>query len=73
MQEKQVRGINILNPVDIDREYYLNSIEYAIRNNYNHIQINGPIHNLKRSNLDGMMFKSINLMNSLKCYPNKTM
>ena len=56
MKEKQVRGINILNPVDIDRDYYLNSIDYAIKNDYNHIQINGPIHNLKRSNLDGMMF-----------------
>lgn len=58
MKEKQVRGINILNPVDIDRDYYLSSIDYAIRNDYNHIQINGPIHNLKRSNLDGMMFYS---------------
>lgn len=58
MKEKQVRGINILNPVDIDRDYYLGSIDYAIRNDYNHIQINGPIHNLKRSNLDGMMFYS---------------
>ena len=32
MKEKQVRGINILNPVDIDRDYYLNSIDYAIKN-----------------------------------------
>ena len=56
MKEKQVRGINILNPVDIDRDYYLHAIDYAIKNDYNHIQINGPIHNFKRSNLDGMMF-----------------
>ena len=30
--------------------------DYAIANDYNHIQLNGPIHNLQRSNLDGMMF-----------------
>ena len=56
MKEKQVRGMNILNPVEIDRDYYLKSIDYAIENDFNHIQINGPIHNLKISNLDGMMF-----------------
>ena len=55
-REKKVRGINILNPVDVDREYYLNAIDYAIENEYNHIQVNGPIHNLQKSNLDGMMF-----------------
>lgn len=54
--EKEVRGINILNPVDVDREYYLKAINYAIENDYNHIQLNGPIHNLTKSNLDGMMF-----------------
>lgn len=56
MKEKKVRGINILNPVEVDREYYLKAIDYAIANDYNHIQLNGPIHNLVRSNLDGMMF-----------------
>lgn len=56
MKEKKVRGINILNPVEVDRDYYLMAIDYAIANDYNHIQLNGPIHNLQRSNLDGMMF-----------------
>ena len=56
MAEKAIKGINILNPVDLDREYYLHAIDYAIENDYNHIQLNGPIHNLVKSNLDGMMF-----------------
>lgn len=56
MEQKTIRGINILNPIDVDRDYYLKAIDFAIENNYNHIQINGPIHNFKHSNLDGMMF-----------------
>ena len=55
MAEKQVRGINILNPVDVDRDYYLKAVDFAIENNYNHIQLNGPIHDFKRSNVDGMV------------------
>jgi len=53
---KKVKGINILNPVDVDREYYLKAIDYAIENKCNHIQLNGPIHNMVKSNLDGMIF-----------------
>ena len=56
MAEKQVRGINILNPVDVDRDYYMKAIDFAIANNYNHIQLNGPIHDFRHSNVDGMMF-----------------
>lgn len=56
--KKTIKGINILNPVDVDREYYLRAIDYAIENDYNHIQVNGPIHNLVKSNLDGMIFYS---------------
>ena len=55
MSKKKVRGINILNPVDVDRDYYLKAIDFAIENNYNHIQLNGPIHDFKRSNVDGMV------------------
>ena len=53
---KKVRGINILNPVDVDREYYLKAIDFAIENGYNNIQLNGPIHDFKRCNVDGMIF-----------------
>lgn len=56
MKQITVRGINILNPTEVDREYYINAIDYAIQNGYNHIQINGPIHDPVRSNIDGMTF-----------------
>ena len=64
MSSKKIRGINILNPVDVDRDYYLKAIDFAIENNYNHIQINGPSHDFKRSNVDGMvMYKKYSQFN----------
>lgn len=50
-----MKGINIFNPVDIERDYYLKIIDYAKANGINHIQINGPIHNLKKGNIGGMI------------------
>ncbi len=62
--EKEIRGINILNPVDVDRDYYLHAVDFAIENGYNHIQLNGPIHDFKRSNVDGMvMYKKYSNFN----------
>ena len=34
--EKEIRGINILNPVDVDRDYYIRAVDFAIENGYNH-------------------------------------
>ena len=56
IKNKALNGINILNPVDIDKDYYLKAIEYAKRNNIDFIQINGPIHNPVKGNIDGMTF-----------------
>lgn len=50
-----MKGINIFNSVDIEREYYLKIIEYAKVNGIDHIQINGPIHNLQKGNIGGMI------------------
>ena len=50
-----MKGINIFNPVDIERGYYLKIIEYARKNGIDHIQINGPIHNLQKGNIGGMI------------------
>lgn len=50
-----MKGINIFNPVDIERDYYLKIIDYAKTNGIDHIQINGPIHNLKKGNIGGMI------------------
>lgn len=51
---KDIKGINVCNPVDVDKEYLLYTVEYAHQNGFNHIQINGPIHNYVKGNIDGM-------------------
>ena len=49
-----MNGINIFNPVDIEKGYYIKVIEYAKQNGIDHIQLNGPIHNLTRGNIGGI-------------------
>ncbi len=56
MNEKQIKGISVLNPVRVDRNIYLGSIDHAIKHGYNHIQLIGPIHDPVRGNVDGMIF-----------------
>ena len=53
---EDVRGISIINPDRVEREYYNFCIDYAIKHGFNHIQITGPIHDFVRGNLDGMMY-----------------
>ena len=53
---EDVRGISIINPDRVEREYYNYCIDYAIDHGFNHIQITGPIHDFQRGNLDGMMY-----------------
>ena len=49
-----VHGIAVANPVDIEEEYLYYTVDYAIKNRYNHIQFIGPIHNNIKGNIDGM-------------------
>lgn len=51
-----MHGINVFNPVDIDGAYYLKILDYAVKNGIDHIQINGPIHDPVKGNIDGMAF-----------------
>jgi len=53
---KPVRGISVVNPDEVERNYLLFCIDYAIKNNYNHVQITGPIHDPVKGNIDGMTF-----------------
>lgn len=53
---KMIKGISVLNPVEIDREYFLFTIDYAIKNRYDHIQLIGPIHDSVKGNIDGMIW-----------------
>ena len=34
---KPVRGISVINPDEVERTYLLFCIDYAIKNNYNHL------------------------------------
>lgn len=51
---EMIRGISVCNPVDIDPEYFLYTVDYAIRNGITHIQFIGPIHNYIKGNIDGI-------------------
>ena len=49
-----VKGISIVNPDEVEREYLLYCMRYAVKYGYNHVQITGPIHDGVKGNLDGM-------------------
>ena len=51
-----IKGINVCNPVDVEKDYLLYTVEYAHNHGFDHIQINGPIHNPVKGNIDGMTF-----------------
>lgn len=55
-KEQYVKGISIINPDEVERNYLLFCIDYAIKCGYNHIQITGPIHDPVKGNIDGMTF-----------------
>ena len=56
MKTTYIKGISIINPDEVEEKYYNYCIDYAIKNNYNHIQITGPIHDAVKGNIDGMIF-----------------
>lgn len=55
MPTKQIKGISACNPVCIDRDYLLYTVDYAATNGFNHLQIIGPIHDYVKGNIDGMI------------------
>lgn len=54
--KNKIKGISIINPDEVKRDYYFYCIDYAIKNEFNHIQIIGPIHDHVKGNIDGMTF-----------------
>lgn len=52
--KRRIRGINVCNPVKVEKDYLLYAVKYAQKYGMNHIQINGPIHDGVRGNIDGM-------------------
>lgn len=49
-----IKGITVCNPVNIDKEYLLFTVDYAAKAGFDHMQIVGPIHDAVRGNVDGM-------------------
>ena len=56
MSRKMMKGISTLNPVDVERDYYLFTVDYAISHGFDHYQLIGPIHDQVKGNIDGMTF-----------------
>ncbi len=52
--ENYVKGISIVNPDEVEREYLLYCMRYAVKYGYNHVQLTGPIHDPVKGNIDGM-------------------
>lgn len=64
---KKIKCINVCNPVDVKKEYLLFAVEYAKENGFDSIQINGPIHNYIKGNIDGMtLYKKYSEFNNEK-------
>lgn len=51
---EMIRGISVCNPVDLDPDYFLYTVDYAIAHDITHIQFIGPIHDYIKGNIDGM-------------------
>lgn len=53
-QSKKIIGMSVCNPVDVDKDYLLYTVDYAGRLGFNHMQVIGPIHDSIKGNIDGM-------------------
>ena len=67
MKRDMIRGISVCNPVDVEPEYFLYTIDYAIKNKMTHVQLIGPTHNYIKGNIDGMTpYRKYNQFNNSK-------
>lgn len=53
-QSEKIIGMSVCNPVDVDKDYLLYTVDYAGRLGFNHMQVIGPIHDGIKGNIDGM-------------------
>lgn len=66
-RQEIIKGIAVCNPVDIDKDYLLFTVDYAAKMGFNHIQIVGPIHDAIKGNIDGMtMYRKYSMFNNEK-------
>ena len=67
MSNERFKGITVCNPVDIDKDYLLFTVDYAAKMGFNHMQIVGPIHDVIKGNIDGMtLYRKYNCFNNEK-------
>ena len=63
----KIKGISVLNPVDVEKDYLDFTVRYAIEKEFNHFQLIGPIHHPVKGNIDGMtLYKKYKVFNSEK-------
>ena len=66
-ERETIKGISVSNPVDVDKDYLLFTVDYAAKNGFNHIQFIGPIHDHIKGNIDGMtLYRKYNQFNEGK-------
>ena len=53
---KMIKGMSALNPVDVERDYLMYTVDYAISHGFDHYQLIGPIHDPVKGNIDGMTY-----------------
>jgi len=66
-KREMIRGISVCNPVDVEEDYFLFTIDYAIEKKMTHVQLIGPIHDYVKGNIDGMTpYRKYNRFNGEK-------
>lgn len=50
----KMKGISVCNPVDIEKDYLMYTVEYAHKIGIDHLQVIGPIHDYVKGNIEGM-------------------
>ena len=66
-RQERIKGIAVSNPVDIDKDYLLFTVDYAAKMGFNHMQFVGPIHNAVKGNIDGMtLYRKYSMFNDEK-------
>ncbi|MBR5218279.1 MAG: hypothetical protein IKV89_00970 [Clostridia bacterium] len=64
---KIIKGISVCNPVVVERDYLMYTIDYAIEKGFDHMQVIGPIHDGKLGNIDGMtVYRKYSAFNNTK-------
>ena len=70
-RQEIIKGIAVCNPVDIEKDYLLFTVDYAAKMGFNHMQIVGPIHDAVKGNIDGVDEQDLLLPDDLIVIPDQ--